>query len=101
MHQVIRDILIETSPDVEPRFWYMSFHDASAPEHEQFLGCCFVAAKTVTGMIKASEHLKCNPGGELSFRQLPPGVRLPARWLGRLLSKETLEAMDAEVAEDL
>lgn len=99
MHQLIRDILIEANGEVEPRFWYMSFCDAARPKGRQFLGGCFVAAKTLSGALTTSHTLKCNPGGEVQLLELPPGAQLPAKWLVRLLSKSELELMDKELAE--
>lgn len=100
MHQLIRDILIEADVGTEPRFWYMSFCDAERPEGQQFLGSCFVAAKTLSGALTASHRLKCNPGGEVKFYELPPGTRLPAKWLTRLLAKDELDRMDNEFLDE-
>lgn len=100
MHQLIRDILIEANGEAEPRFWYMSFCDAELPQGQQFLGGCFVAAKTLSGALTVSHTLKCNPGGEVKFHELPPGMKLPSKWLARLLSKDELDRMDNEFVAD-
>jgi hypothetical protein len=57
--------------DEIPWFW-LSFADGSLPEGQQFLGVAIVCGWTIQEAVTRSHLLHVNPGGEISFAQIPP-----------------------------
>lgn len=74
---------------------YMSFVDPKKPAGQRFLGACLVHAESFEEAIKEAWRRGCNPGGEVMG--LEPEFLPSEKWYNRLLSKEQLDEMEAEV----
>jgi hypothetical protein len=53
-------------------WWWLSFCDPDRPEGQQFIGVAIVCGWTIQEAVTRSHLLKVNPGGEISFAQMPP-----------------------------
>ncbi len=51
--------------------FYLSFADSTRPVGTQWLGGCFVEAKSLVGAIEEARRLGCNPGGEVMSLEVP------------------------------
>lgn len=78
-------------------FQYLSFADPERPTGTQFLGAVIVEAPDFITAVMLSHALGINPGGEVVGAAFPEHVHPPARYVGRLLSKVEIDAMDAEL----
>jgi hypothetical protein len=75
---------------------WLSFCDANRPAGSQFLGGLIVRAPDFTTAIMRAHALGLNPGGEV--RGAPVNVPVPERWIERLLSREEIAEMEADLA---
>jgi hypothetical protein len=87
------DMLIEADPAAPVKLWYFSFAG-----EEGFRGGLIIHAKSFCGAVTLSHRLGVNPGGELQGMEIAGEIAatVDAKWIGRLLSRTELEAMDAE-----
>ena len=80
--------------------WWLSFCDPDLPEGKQFLGACVVVADDIISAAQEAHRLKCNPGGEVAGLELPDRMPWPAKYVGVLMDKATIERIDAKVATE-
>lgn len=74
------------------RVWYMSFLD---PQADKFLGASLVWARGPISAMRTAFSRGCNPGGQAVF--IPVDCAVPKKWMNRLLTKDDVDAMDAEI----
>lgn len=78
---------------------YLSFADPHLPEGQQWLGAVILESDDCLGFVgavTASHMLGLNPGGEVVGFEVPDGY-VARKWMGRLLTRADIEAMDAEM----
>lgn len=78
--------------------WCLSFADPERPKGTQWLGNCLVRARGMTGAIRESHRLGCNPGGQVMA--ISGDREVGAQWMNRLLSKEEVAELDCELGGD-
>lgn len=85
---------------------WLSFCDPDRPAGSQFLGACMVEVSSLddprAAACEATERawqLECNPGGQVEASPVPEDVarRIDRKWIGRLLSRDKIDAFDAEM----
>ena len=80
-----------------PLMW-LSFVDGARPEGERFLGVAIVPGTDPISAVKAAWDLGCNPGGEVLVASLFPELIPDESWIGRLLTRDEAEALNAFMA---
>lgn len=75
--------------------FYLSFSAADG-----WRGACYIRASSWLEAVTISHKRGCNPGGEVMAFEMPPRLELDDRWIGRLLTKEDLCAIDREFGGD-
>lgn len=78
--------------------FYMSFSDPELPEGHRWLGACLVKAEDHEDATKKAWKAGCNPGGEILF--VEPEREPNIKWYYRLLDKDQLMEMGAEIVSD-
>lgn len=78
--------------------YYMSFVDPDLPEGHRWLGACLVKAEDHADATRKSWIAGCNPGGEILF--VEPEREPNMKWFYRLLNKDHLMEMGAEVVAE-
>lgn len=78
------------------KLWYISF---SGGEPDRFLGGLHIWAETFEDAVKGAHASGQYPGGEALGCEVPRkfAARVPKRYIGRLVTKEELAAMSAQV----
>lgn len=81
------------------KLWYISF---SGGEPDRFLGGLHIWAETFEDAVKGAHASGVNPGGEALGCEIPRDIaaRVPKRYIGRLVTREELAAISAEVCPD-
>lgn len=81
------------------KLWYISF---SGGEPDRFLGGLHIWAPTFEDAVKGADASGKNPGGEALCCEVPRDVaaRVPKRYISRLVSKDELAAMAAEICPE-
>jgi hypothetical protein len=77
--------------------WWLSFADPDRPEGTQFLGAAIVRAMSFLEAVQVAHHLGINSGGEVQSLQIPPEMKIPEKWIERLLTKAECEEFDTEM----
>lgn len=83
-------------------YWWLSFADPERPAGAQFLGVAIVDAEDFIGAVLSARFGGYNPGGEVAgYQYIADGLDIdpPAEYLGRLLTKDEANAVDAKMAE--
>jgi hypothetical protein len=81
-------------------FYFLSFADEARPEGNDWLGACIVHALDFEDALHEAKAQGVNPGGAVRGGMLPEfAVPLAKPYLGRLLTREEVEAFDRSVAE--
>ena len=78
-------------------YWWMSFCDPIRPKGDKFLGALIIRADNHFEMLTKSWTLKLNPGGEVTFFEIPKQYeqRIPRNWVEtRLLTKAECEEFE-------
>jgi hypothetical protein len=76
--------------------WWLSFCDPDRPEGQRFLGVSIVPGFDIVTAASAARVLGCNPGGEVAGIEIPAenSVRIPGRYVGRLMSRAECDELD-------
>lgn len=69
--------------------WWMSFCDMSKPQGQQWLGVIVVEELGPMHAVNKTHELGINPGGDIAFARVQPGVVKPEH-MDRLLSRAEL-----------
>lgn len=83
----------EESSRFEEKDFYISFATDT-----EFLGAVIVRALGTATALAVSHALGINPGGGAAIIEIPGHVTIDGKWRDRLLSREDIAAMDAEMA---
>ena len=75
--------------------WYISF-----ATDDEFLGSAIVLGTDLESAAAAAHEQGCNPGGQALGAPLPPeeSVKVPSGSIGRLLTKEDVDAIWSDCA---
>lgn len=52
--------------------WWLSFADGNLPVGQQFLGVIIAQGYTIEAVVTETHLREINPGGEISFAEIPP-----------------------------
>ena len=77
-------------------FW-LSFADPNLPKGAQFLGASIIRASHFLEAVKVAHALGINPGGECKGVLVPVEMKIPGKWVERLLNKEECLLFDEEM----
>ena len=107
------------------RAFWLSFCDTARPTGQRFLGACVVEvvaveadeaasevslrfpfaqpdAEWVAAALKKAHRLGCNPGGEVSFHEIPADHSILAHYpVGVLMDRATLERIDKQIEAEV
>jgi hypothetical protein len=77
--------------------WWLSFCDGDKPKGDQFLGVCLVEGNSLAEALAKAHTLDINPGGEVIGTFIPTSVAIPTKYIGILMDKRMIAALDKEM----